>query len=370
MHFGSMTMMARPPRRGKLTAPKTGTASQAPTKPGPSASVAALPKSLIPLSKPPTATSQTTLASGAGGLMTVQASAETTHKVRDVGKWIAESPADEHDEGRKKTKETSLTETVDFSPHSSLREDCARRMLHELSGKLLVPPEYTEAEDPSTRYWVGTAAHFLLAAGVGLSQIGMTNEKLHMANLRGEMEAEKLRKWIGKLEVESLKGRAMFRAEAKAELEKEHADTIKDLRADLSRGVQKVNSLMADKEILEADVTRLREPVDEMEKAQAESVLRHKTEVDDAAKAAVASYLLSPAFRKIDDAKSSKVIADTVASIRHLFRREHPELEWDIDAMWDAVVAWGSSEGDVNSENDLTVLAGGDEASSRGGGNS
>ncbi|CAI0444754.1 unnamed protein product, partial [Linum tenue] len=113
---------------------------------------------------------------------------------------VAESPAGENDEGRKKTKATSLTETVDFSPHSSLREDCARRMLHELSGKLLVPPEYTEAEDHSTRHWVGTAARFLLAAGVGLSQIGMTNEKLHMASLRDEVEAEKLRKRIGELE--------------------------------------------------------------------------------------------------------------------------------------------------------------------------
>ncbi|CAL1377367.1 unnamed protein product [Linum trigynum] len=239
-------------------------------------------------------------------------------------------------------------------------------MLHELSGKLLVPPEYTDAEDPSSRHWVGTAARFLLAAGVGLSQVGMTNEKLHMANLRGEVEAEKLRKRIGELEAESIKGRAAFRAEARAELEKEHADTVKDLRVDLSRGVQKVNSLMADKEILEADISRLHYRVEELEKAQAESVLRHKTEVDAASKAAVASYLLSPAFRKIDDAKRSKVMGDTVPSIRHLFRREHPELEWDTDAVWDVVVAWGSSEGDVNSENALSVSADGDEASSRG----
>ncbi|CAL1405991.1 unnamed protein product [Linum trigynum] len=84
---------------------------------------------------------------------------------------------------------------------------------------------------------------------------------------------------------------------------------------------------MADKEILEADVYRLRGRVDELETAQAKSVLRQKTEVDAAAKSAVASYLLSPAFRKIDDAKRSKVIADTVALIRHLFRREHPDLE-------------------------------------------
>ncbi|CAI0376225.1 unnamed protein product, partial [Linum tenue] len=130
---------------------------------------------------------------------------------------VAEGPAGEPDDGRKKSKATSLTETVDFSPYSSLREDCARRMLHELSGKLLVPPEYTEVEDPSSRHWVGTAARFLLAAGVGLSQIGMTNEKLHMASLRGEVEAEKLRKRIGELEADSIKGRTALRAEVKAE---------------------------------------------------------------------------------------------------------------------------------------------------------
>ncbi|CAL1355986.1 unnamed protein product [Linum trigynum] len=136
----------------------------------------------------------------------------------------------------------------------------------------------------------------------------MTNEKLHMANLRCGVEAEKLRKRIGELEAESIKGRTTFKAEAKAELEKEHADALKELRSELSRGVQKVNSLMADKEILEADFSRLRERVEELEKEKGESSLKHQTEVDAAAKSAVATYLLSPTFHKIDDSKRSKAI--------------------------------------------------------------
>ncbi|CAL1408243.1 unnamed protein product [Linum trigynum] len=125
--------------------------------------------------------------------MTQNTGRKNVRKARDIGKCVADASTEDTKEGRKKTKTTTLTESIVFSPHSLIQEDCARRMLHELSGKLLVPTKYTDAEDPSKRYWVGTIARFFWSkASVGLSQIGMTNEKLHMANLRGGVEAEKL----------------------------------------------------------------------------------------------------------------------------------------------------------------------------------
>ncbi|CAL1410549.1 unnamed protein product [Linum trigynum] len=125
---------------------------------------------------------------------------------------------------------------------------------------------------------------------------------------------------------------------------------------------------MADKDILEADVSRSHGRVEELEKEKEECSLRHKTEVDVVAKSAIATYLLSPAFRQIDYVMRSKVIADIVASIRHLLRRERPELEWDTYVVWDAVIACGSFESDVNCDNALVAAAGGDEATSQGGG--
>ncbi|CAL1410550.1 unnamed protein product [Linum trigynum] len=148
-----------------------GGGSQATTKPNSSDGPSAKLKALLPSSKSLTHAGQATLASGADGLMTVQTRSDLICKSRDAGKRIVEAPAKDPEEERKKVKATALTETVAFSPHSSLREDCARRMLHGLSGKLLVPQEYIDVEDrqqgtglapPHVSFWLLELVYLIL----------------------------------------------------------------------------------------------------------------------------------------------------------------------------------------------------------------
>ncbi|CAL1407240.1 unnamed protein product [Linum trigynum] len=71
-----------------------------------------------------------------------------------------------------------------------------------------------------------------------------------------------------------------------------------------------------------------------------------------AAKEAREAFWTSEEYQVADDKKYKKLLRDTVAAIRHWFRREYPEVVWDTNSIWDAIEFWGDD--DVNSEHVAT----------------
>ncbi|CAL1396336.1 unnamed protein product [Linum trigynum] len=187
-----------------------------------------------------------------------------------------------------------------------------------------------------------------MQAQFGISQLILANERL-LDDL-GDRETK-----ILKLEEQLKEGREGFRQELRDEILKEHeaALKVKDVelqtaREDLAKSARELEGVQQKVREVSEREKGLQDKVNELEARVVDLEARRELELDEAREDARASFFDSDEFKAVDEAKYQKLLRDTVASIRHLFRREHSYVVWDRNAVWDAVEFWGDH--DVNSE--------------------
>ncbi|CAL1381449.1 unnamed protein product [Linum trigynum] len=140
---------------------------------------------------------------------------------------------------------------------------------------------------------------------------------------------------ILKLEDQLKEGHEGFRQELRNEILKEQEAAFHAKDAELTTAK---SNLVKEKK----DLRRVKRGASEATKR--EKLLLDKVKELESSMAAMESE----EFKAADEAKYSKLLRDTVASICHWFRRECPSADWDRNAVRDAIELWGDN--DINSE--------------------
>ncbi|CAL1380166.1 unnamed protein product [Linum trigynum] len=130
---------------------------------------------------------------------------------------------------------------------------------------------------------------------------------------------------------------------AEKEAVKVAQDEQDQLQEKARRSEELERALLEEQEALRKEVESLK-----LDKVALQS--SREAELDAGQVEAGPAYLKSAEFLALDNEKYKDIVGTTVAAIRHFFRRDQPEVNWNSDRIWDAIGSWADT--DVNSEKD------------------